>query len=114
SRPEMKSPRQAAWETRKKTSGSPKASVEANAIGQPRDKSSGPNEAPGPSDAIQKKASTVIHQAWKAGWDAATAQHELELDNLRNKVREYHDEIKILARKVRDLRGYAHDFDEDF
>ncbi|MCZ0962380.1 hypothetical protein [Paracoccus benzoatiresistens] len=116
SRPEMKSPRQVAWETRKKTSGSPKApdEVAADATKQPRDDSLGQDETSGPSQALQKKASTLLQQAWKAGWDAATAQHKPELDELRNKVLEYQEEIKILARKVRDLRGYAHDFDEDF
>ncbi|MCL1629472.1 hypothetical protein M3N55_12095 [Roseibaca sp. V10] len=116
SRPEMKSPRQVAWETRKKTSGSPKApdDVGADAPEQPRDNASGQDETSGPPQALQKKVSTLFHQAWKAGWDAATAQHEPELEGLRNRVREHQEEIEILARKVRDLRGYDHDFDEDF
>ncbi len=114
-RPEMKSPRQVAWETRRKSSGSPKApdDVAAEAPEQPRDNASGQDETSGPPQALQKKVSTLFHQAWKAGWDAATAQREPELDDLRNKVREYQEEIKILASKVRELRGYAHDFDED-
>jgi hypothetical protein len=111
-RPEMKSPRQVAWETRRKASSTPKASEEnaTGAIEQREEALSEPDETSGPSATLQKKASTLLGQAWKAGWDAATEHYEPELDELRETVRDQQEEIAVLVEKVHDLRGYLHDF----
>lgn len=104
--PEMRSPRQIAWEARRKATGAIKKPNEAS-----EDQDNKTEKQLGPSGAIHEQVLSILAKSWKEGWEAALSQNMSEIEELRDQLREREEEIKILVRKVRDLRGYAEDMD---
>ena len=128
STPEMKSPRQLAWEARRKG--------KASSLGTSIDNRSasaavGPAEtladqpAYGPSAGMRKRLDELLSDVWQEGRRAAEQQYATEIAALRatihaqaediasqaKELKQHEAEIEILVRRVKDLRGY---YPEDF
>ncbi|MBM2294906.1 hypothetical protein JQX09_23540 [Sulfitobacter pseudonitzschiae] len=128
SKPEMKSPRQLAWEARRSSDKTPEKTAAAVAVGHGQEGEGVSREAEGvgaPSlpDELLKSAQNHTQMVWVAGWRAAEQHFRSEIESLRGQIEEqmreksvfeqtltdYEGEMEVLTRMVRDLRG---DFDE--
>lgn len=131
SKPEMKSPRQLAWEARRSSDKTSEKTTAPVAVGHGQEgvgvsRGAEGVAAPSLSDELLKSAQNHAQMVWMAGWRAAEKHFQSEIESLRGQVEEqkgekslleqelqdYEGEINVLARKVKDLRGYPEDFDE--
>lgn len=122
--PEMKSPRQIAWESRRKTD-KPLASESIEKTSpsseRPEDAAGSSAEAltSGPSKSLRKKHDDLLSQSWDEGWDAAkeaysaviaalndtiTAQTK-EIATNADEIEYLQAELEILGKMIRELRG---------
>jgi len=130
-KPEMKSPRQLAWEARRSSSRAPETSTGAAIVKSEQEDEGveqkiGDRSAPNIPEEILEAAQCHAQEIWLAGWEAAESHFKLEIDGLRRllglqleeksllerELKDHEAEIDVLARKVKDLRGYSEDFDD--
>lgn len=130
SSPEMKSPRQIAWEARRRNDGAASTHVEASPTSPaaPSAKASVAPQEPmssGPSAGLRHRSEDLLEAIWQQGWQAAESRYMSELEELRTTVAEQADtiatneeeisllqaECQSLAKMVREYRGY---YPEDF
>lgn len=128
--PEMKSPRQAAWEIRRKTDKVPASETRGPSAplpNTPEGRMSGDldRHQPEPSPTLRKKHEETLSEAWIEGHRAAKQKYAAEKSALKNtieaqaeelaadaiEIRDLRNEIVVLSKQIRELRGY---YPEDF
>jgi hypothetical protein len=108
--PEMKSPRQLAWEARRKTE---KTSVEEGKEAPPSFATMPKVEVgltsdqhfSGPSTTVRQKQAELLSKVWAEGEYAAEQKYASEVKKLRNIIESQAEEISIGAQAIRDLEG---------
>lgn len=129
--PELKSARHIAWE-RRKPDGSPPESgdrAETSSGGKSIQMGAEPlSVVPQLPDDIQRASDELTKKTWNVAWTMAKHQSETQINELQQDVLSLRkeldltkeengmlqEEIDILARKVRELRGnYPEDFEDD-
>jgi hypothetical protein len=128
-KPEMKSPRQLAWEARRSSSKASEKATETVKQGQESEdieQKVGGRSVPNIPEEILEAAQCHAQEMWRAGWEAAESHFKPEIEGLRRllslqleekslleqELKDHQAEIQVLARKIKDLRGYPEDFDD--
>lgn len=128
--PEMRTPRHVAWEARRRsqsTSDEEASNARAEPVSQgnippPEMPVPEPPDLPGQyREGLQGLLAMVWRDAWRAAERRFKAEHDelkrkiaaqaAELDVAQEEARLAHEEVQVLADKVRLLRGYDQDFD---
>lgn len=128
--PEMKSPRQAAWEIRRQADKVPGS--EARGTAAPLHNASEEGMSGGsdqynsePSPILRRKHEELLLEVWTEGHRAAEQKYAAEVSALQNtieaqakelaaatvEIQDLENEIVVLAKQIRELRGY---YPEDF
>lgn len=128
--PEMKSPRQIAWETRRNAEKAPvdEGKKPSAPLSEPsKEKMGAPSDQrmAGPSTTVRKKHEELLSTAWAEGQRAAEKRYASQISAMHNTIdaqaeeialgaqtiQDLEQEIAVLSKQIRELRG---DFSEDF
>jgi hypothetical protein len=107
--PEMKSPRQIAWEGRRNSEKTSIADVKESSHFLPNttEKINAPSDqhGSGPSATVRKKHEKLLSEAWAEGHRAAEQKYASLISALRNAIETQAEEIMTSALEIQDLEG---------
>jgi hypothetical protein len=108
--PEMKSPRQIAWEARRKSEKGPKGEDEQSSPPAPTpSKEKKPalsdQQMTGPSTPVRRALDELLSQAWAEGQQAAERRYASQISAMQNTIKAQAEEIADSVQEIRDLKG---------
>ncbi|TCP58750.1 hypothetical protein EV663_11716 [Rhodovulum bhavnagarense] len=107
-RPEMKSPRQVAWEARKKAVPAPDQAAPSVSSEDSADEQTSAQES-GPPKKFQKKLEGLLSNVWKDGWQAAKQQDAAENDALRSRIQKLEGQLETVTEAARGHGRLSHE-----
>jgi hypothetical protein len=126
--PEMKSPRQIAWEARRKADKLPRVDGEEPSaiLSKNETVASSDQHQSGPSATMRRKHEKLLLDAWAEGQNAAETEFASQISAMHDTIeaqaeeialgaqtiQDLEQEIAVLSKQIRELRGdYSEDFD---